>query len=101
MDVGAAWYLVLAAVIFAVGAFGLLIRRNPLVMFMCIELMLNAVNLTFVTFARALDDVGGQAIVFFVLVVAAAEVVVGLGIIVAIMRRHPGATADDISVLKG
>ena len=97
----ATWYLVLGAVLFTIGAVGLMIRRNPLVMFMCIELMLNAVNLTFVTFAKALDDIGGQAIVFFVLVVAAAEVVVGLGIIVALMRRRPGATADDISSLKG
>lgn len=96
-----AWYLVLAAMIFAIGAAGLMIRRNPLVMFMCIELMLNAVNLSFVTFARALDDVGGQTAVFFVLVVAAAEVVVGLGIIVAIMRRRQGATADDISLMRG
>ena len=96
-----AWYLVLGALLFTIGAVGLMVRRNPLVMFMCIELMLNAVNLTFVTFARALDDIGGQAVVFFVLVVAAAEVVVGLGIIVALMRRRPGATADDISVLKG
>jgi NADH-quinone oxidoreductase subunit K len=95
------WYLVLGAVLFTIGAVGLMVRRNPLVMFMCIELMLNAVNLTFVTFARALDDIGGQAVVFFVLVVAAAEVVVGLGIIVALMRRRPGATADDISALKG
>jgi NADH-quinone oxidoreductase subunit K len=95
------WYLVLGAVLFTIGAIGLLVRRNPLVMFMCIELMLNAVNLTFVAFASALDDVGGQAVVFFVLVVAAAEVVVGLGIIVALMRRHPGATADDIATLKG
>ena len=95
------WYLVLGAVLFTIGASGLLIRRNPLVMFMCVELMLNAVNLTFVTFAKALDDIGGQTIVFFVLVVAAAEVVVGLGIIVALMRRRPGATADDISMLKG
>ena len=95
------WYLVLGALLFTIGAVGLMVRRNPLVMFMCIELMLNAVNLTFVTFARALDDIGGQAVVFFVLVVAAAEVVVGLGIIVALMRRRPGATADDISVLKG
>jgi NADH-quinone oxidoreductase subunit K len=95
------WYLVLGAVLFTIGAVGLMVRRNPLVMFMCIELMLNAVNLTFVTFAKALDDIGGQAIVFFVLVVAAAEVVVGLGIIVALMRRRPGATADDISMLKG
>ena len=93
------WYLVLGAVLFGIGAVGLLVRRNPLVMFMCVELMLNAVNLTFVTFARMLDDIGGQVIVFFVLVVAAAEVVVGLGIIVAIAaapsgrdrRRHLGA----------
>ena len=95
------WYLLLGALLFTIGAVGLMVRRNPLVMFMCIELMLNAVNLTFVTFAKALDDIGGQAIVFFVLVVAAAEVVVGLGIIVALMRRRPGATADDISSLKG
>jgi NADH-quinone oxidoreductase subunit K len=95
------WYLVLGAVLFTIGATGLLVRRNPLVMFMCIELMLNAVNLTFVSFAHALDDVGGQAVVFFVLVVAAAEVVVGLGIIVALMRTRPGATADDIATLKG
>jgi NADH-quinone oxidoreductase subunit K len=95
------WYLVLAALIFAIGAVGLLVRRNPLVMFMCVELMLNAVNLTFVSFSKALDDVGGQAVVFFVLVVAAAEVVVGLGIIVAIMRRRQGATADDISLMRG
>src|SRR5689334_3265040 len=95
------WYLTLGAVLFTIGAVGLLLRRNPLVMFMCIELMLNAVNLTFVAFSRALDDVGGQVIVFFVLVVAAAEVVVGLGIIVALLRRKPRATADDISVLKG
>jgi NADH-quinone oxidoreductase subunit K len=101
LHVTESWYLVLGAVLFTIGAIGLLVRRNPLVMFMCIELMLNAVNLTFVTFARALDDVGGQVVVFFVLVVAAAEVVVGLGIIVALMRKRPGATADDISVLKG
>jgi NADH-quinone oxidoreductase subunit K len=95
------WYLVLGAVLFTIGAIGLLVRRNPLVMFMCIELMLNAVNLTFVAFSRALDDVGGQVVVFFVLVVAAAEVVAGLGIIVALMRTRPGATADDVSALKG
>jgi NADH-quinone oxidoreductase subunit K len=94
-------YLLLGALLFTIGAAGLLIRRNPLVMFMCVELMLNAVNLTFVTFSRILNDIGGQVVVFFVLVVAAAEVVVGLGIIVAIMRRNPGATADDISLLKG
>ena len=95
------WFLVLGALLFAIGAVGLLIRRNPLVMFMCVELMLNAVNLTFVSFARELGDVGGQVVVFFVLVVAAAEVVVGLGIIVSILRRRPGATADDVSWLRG
>ena len=95
------WYLVLGALVFAIGAVGLLVRRNPIVMFMCVELMLNAVNLTFVAFAAALDDVAGQTVVFFVLVVAAAEVVVGLGIIVSILRRRPGATADDLSELRG
>jgi NADH-quinone oxidoreductase subunit K len=101
MEVTTDWYLVLAAVLFAIGAFGMLIRRNPLVMFMCVELMLNAVNLTFVSLGAELGDLTGQLSVFFVLVVAAAEVVVGLAIIVAIMRRQPEATADDISVLKG
>ena len=101
MSVPASFYLTLSALLFSIGAVGLLIRRNVLVMFMCVELMLNAANLTFVTFARELNDVGGQAVVFFVLVVAAAEVVVGLGIIVAIFRRRVGATADDIHVMKG
>jgi NADH-quinone oxidoreductase subunit K len=101
LEVTPVWYLVLGALLFTLGAVGLLVRRNPLVMFMCVELMLNAVNLTFVAFARALNDVGGQVIVFFVLVVAAAEVTVGLGIIVALLRRQPGATADDVATLKG
>jgi NADH-quinone oxidoreductase subunit K len=101
VTVPSAWYLILAAVLFGLGATGLLIRRNVLVMFMCIELMLNAVNLTFVTFARDLNDIGGQVNVFFVLVVAAAEVVVGLAIIVAMFRRRAAATADDIHILKG
>ena len=95
------YYLTLAAALFTIGGVGFLVRRNTLVMFMCIELMLNAVNLTFVTFARELGDAGGQAVVFFVMVVAAAEVVIGLGIIVAIMRRRPEATADDVSLMKG
>jgi NADH-quinone oxidoreductase subunit K len=101
MKVPGAWYLALAAVIFTIGAVGLLVRRNALIMFMCVELMLNAVNLTFVTFARMLDDIGGQVFVFFTLVVAAAEVVIGLALIVAIFRRRQGATADDVSLLKG
>ncbi|MCY4194503.1 MAG: NADH-quinone oxidoreductase subunit NuoK [bacterium] len=99
--VTASWYLILAAGLFTIGAVGLLVRRNPLIMFMCVELMLNAVNLTFITFGRELGDIGGQVSVFFVLVVAAAEVVVGLAIVVAINRRRPRATADDLSALKG
>lgn len=95
------WYLLLAAALFAIGVIGVMVRRNPLILFMCIELMLNAVNLTFVALARRFGDVGGQSTVFFVMVVAAAEVVVGLGIIVAILRRRPGATTDDLAELKG
>ena len=101
MDVTVTWYLTLGAVLFTIGAVGLLIRRNPLVMFMCVELMLNAVNLTFVSLGDELSDLGGQLSVFFVLVVAAAEVVIGLAIVVAITRRRMGATADDLSVLEG
>jgi len=95
------WYLLLGAVLFAIGVVGVMVRRNPLILFMCIELMLNAVNLTFVALARRLGDIGGQSTVFFVLVVAAAEVVVGLGIVVAILRRKPNATTDDMAELKG
>jgi len=95
------WYLLLGAVLFTIGVVGVLVRRNPLVLFMCIELMLNAVNLTFVALARKLGDIGGQSTVFFVMVVAAAEVVVGLGIVVAILRRKPNATTDDMAELKG
>jgi NADH-quinone oxidoreductase subunit K len=101
MSLGPAWYLALAAVLFSLGAIGVLVRRNVLVMFMCIELMLNAANLTFVTFSRVLGDIGGQSLVFFVLVVAAAEVVVGLGIVVAIFRRRRSTTADDLHIMKG
>ena len=101
MTIAGGWYLGLAAVLFAIGALGLLVRRNILVMFMCVELMLNAANLTFVTFARMLSDIGGQVLVFFVLVVAAAEVVVGLGIVVAIFRRRNSAFADDLHLMKG
>lgn len=101
LEITANYYLVVGALLFTIGAVGLLLRRNVLVMFMCVELMLNAANLTFVTYSRALDDVGGQVIVFFTLVVAAAEVAVGLAIIVAIFRRRRGATADDVRLLKG
>ena len=95
------WYLLLSAVLLTIGTIGVLVRRNPLVLFMCIELMLNAVNLSFVALGRRLADINGQTIVFFVLVVAAAEVVVGLGIIVSIMRRRSGVTVDDLAELKG
>ncbi len=101
MELTETWYLVLSALLFSIGAVGLLVRRNPLVMFMCIELMLNAVNISFVTFSYSLSDLAGQTAVFFVLVVAAAEVVVGLSIVVAVMRRSPHATADDVAALKG
>ena len=95
------WYLVLAALLFGIGALGVMVRRNALVLFMCIELMLNAVNLSFVALAKKMDDINGQAVVFFVLVVAAAEVVIGLGIVVAIMRKRSSASVDDLSELKG
>ena len=101
MTITPGYYLTVAAMLFTIGAVGLLVRRNTIVMFMCVELMLNAVNLTFVSFAKALNDVGGQVIVFFTLVVAAAEVAVGLAIIVAIFRRRQGVTADDVDLLKG
>src|SRR3954471_2898498 len=94
-------YLILASMLFAIGAVGLLVRKNTLVMFMCIELMLNAANLTFVAYAKAMDDISGQVIVFFTLVVAAAEVAIGLAIIVAIFRRRQDVTADDVDLLKG
>jgi len=95
------WYLLLSAMLFVMGVIGVMVRRNPLILFMCIELMLNAVNLTFIALARRFGDIGGQSTVFFVMVVAAAEIVVGLGIIVAILRRRPGATTDDLAALKG
>ena len=101
MTIPAAWYLIVSALLFGIGAAGVLIRRNALVMFMCIELMLNAANLALVTFARVLHDVGGQATVFFVLVVAAAEVTVGLGIVVAIFRKRSSAVVDDLHELQG
>ena len=94
-------YLVVAALLFVMGTVGVMVRLNPLIMFMCIELMLNAVNLSFVALARELTDINGQSIVFFVLVVAAAEVVVGLGIIVAIMRNRSSLSADDMAELAG
>ena len=93
-------YLVLAAVLFTIGAVGVLVRRNAIVVFMCVELMLNSVNLTLVTFARANGTVDGQIMAFFVMVVAAAEVVVGLAIIMTIYRTRRSASVDDANLLK-
>ena len=101
MTVTTTWYLSLAAVLFSIGTVGLLVRRNPLIMFMCIELMLNAVTITFVSIGSHLNDLGGQLAVFIVLVVAAAEVVVGLALVVAIMRRRARTNADDLKILGG
>ena len=94
------YYLLLSALLFSVGAVGVLVRRNAIVVFMCIELMLNAVNLTLVTFARINGDLQGQLMAFFVMVVAAAEVVVGLAIIMAIFRTRRSSSVDDASLLK-
>ncbi len=101
MIVDPSWYMTLAAALFTVGALGLLLRRNVLVMLMCIELMLNAVNLTLVAAGRAYEDMSGQVAVFFILVVAAAEAVVGLAIIVAIFRRMATSSVDELSELHG
>ena len=100
LSIGTEYYLALSALLFTIGAGGLLVRRNPLVMFMCIELMLNAANLAFISFGKELGDLGGQLSVLFVLVVAA-EVVIGLAIVVAVMRRRPKASVDEVSVLRG
>jgi len=93
-------YVALAVILFVIGAVGVLIRRNALVIFMCIELMLNAVNLAFVAFARMHGQVDGQVVAFFVMVVAAAEVVVGLAILMAIFRTRRSASVDDANLLK-
>jgi NADH-quinone oxidoreductase subunit K len=95
------WYLIVSAILFTVGVIGVLIRRNPLIIFMSIELMLNAVNLSFVAFSHYLDSADGQMFVFLVLTVAAAEVVVGLAIIVSIFRTRQNIDVDDMNVLRG
>src|SRR3954453_15507726 len=93
-------YIYLSAILFSIGAAGVLIRRNAIVVFMCVELMLNACNLAFVTFSRMRGTLDGQVMAFFVMVVAAAEVVVGLAIIVAIFRTRRSASVDDANLLK-
>ncbi|BCJ72087.1 NADH-quinone oxidoreductase subunit NuoK [Catellatospora bangladeshensis] len=94
------YYIVLAAVLFSIGAVGVLIRRNAIVLFMCVELMLNAANLALVTFARMNGTLDGQVMAFFSMVVAAAEVVVGLAIIMSIFRTRRSASVDDANLLK-
>jgi NADH:ubiquinone oxidoreductase subunit K len=95
------WYLVLSALLFAVGAAGVLIRRSPLVILLSLELMLNAGNLALVAFSRMLGDADGQVFAVVVMVVAACEVVVGLGLIVAIYRRRLPLNVDDLRELRG
>ena len=94
-------YLIVSALLFTIGAVGVLVRRNPLVMFMSIELMLNAVNLSFVAFSRQHGTMDGHIFVFFVMAVAAAEVAVGLAILVAIFRNRDTANVDDVRLLRG
>lgn len=93
-------YLILSAIMFAVGVAGALIRRNAIVVFMCIELMLNSVNLTLVAFSAFLGDITGQALVFFVMAVAAAEAAVGLAIVIALFRNKKTVNIDEINILK-
>lgn len=93
-------FVALAVILFVIGAVGVLVRRNAMVIFMCVELMLNAVNLAFVAFARLHGNLNGQVIAFFVMVVAAAEVVVGLAILMAIFRARRSASVDEANLLK-
>src|SRR5438105_15586672 len=94
-------YLGLSAILFTIGVVGVLIRKNPIVIFMCVELMLNAVNLVFITFSRIYGQADGQIFAFFVMTVAAAEVAVGLGIIVAIFRQRHSIDVDEVSEMRG
>ncbi len=95
------YYLVLAAILFTIGAVGVLVRRNAIVVFMCIELMLNSVNLSLVAFSRYLGDSGGLMLTIFVMAVAAAEVAVGLGILVTIFRARENINVDEINLMRG
>jgi NADH-quinone oxidoreductase subunit K len=100
MMVSYSWLMALSAAIFTIGVAGVLLRRNILVMFMSIELMLNAVNLAFVTLARRMGSMDGQVIVFFVMTVAAAEAAVGLAIIISIFRNRETVNADELNLMK-
>jgi NADH-quinone oxidoreductase subunit K len=95
------WYVALSAILFSIGALGVLIRRNALIIFMSIELMLNSANLAFVAFARHFNDLDGQIFVFFVITVAAAEVAVGLALVVTIFRTKKSINIDEMNLLKG
>jgi NADH-quinone oxidoreductase subunit K len=94
------YYLILSAVLFTIGVVGVLVRRNAIVVFMCIEMMLNAVNLTFITFGRYLNSMNGQIFVIMVMTVAAAEVAVGLAIVVSIFRQKETTDVDDVNLMK-
>jgi NADH-quinone oxidoreductase subunit K len=96
-----AYFLIVSAMLFSIGTVGVLVRKNALIIFMSVELQLNAVNLALVTFSRMHDSLNGQVLAFFSMVVAAAEVVVGLAIIVNVYRRRQSASDDDAAVLRG
>ena len=100
-EVPLTWYLILSALLFTIGVVGVLVKRNPIVIFMCVELMLNAVNLTLVAFGRYLGDAGGQMLSIFVMAVAAAEVAVGLGILIAIFRHRDNINVDETNTMRG
>jgi NADH-quinone oxidoreductase subunit K len=95
------YYLILSVVLFTIGAIGFLVKKNPLIMFMSVEIMLNSANLAFVAFSRYLNNIDGQVIVFFIMTIAAAEVVVGLAIIVAIFRTRATVDVDEVNALRG
>ena len=95
------WYIALSTIIFSIGALGVLLRRNAIIIFMSVEMMLNAANLLFVAFARHLGDLDGQVLVFFVITVAAAEVAVGLALIVTIFRTKHSISIDEVNLMKG
>lgn len=94
------WYIVLSAVVFSIGIIGFLIRRNIIIMLMCIELMLNAVNISFAAFAHYIQDMRGQIMVFFVIAVAASEAVIGLALVIALFRNKPTVNIDEINIMK-
>ncbi|HLE55472.1 MAG TPA: NADH-quinone oxidoreductase subunit NuoK [Rhodothermia bacterium] len=100
MEVPLNWYLALSAILFTIGVLGVLLRRNVIVIFMSVELMLNAVNLTLVAFSQFLSELSGQILVFFVISVAAAEAAVGLAIVIALFRRRVTINVDELNLLK-